>query len=338
MTSPARSAVISFDAALIVLDMNPLASSLCGDRSWHGRSLTDCLDSFASFAPGESDSPERRIRDSEPTLRRYLAQEQVVTLLVGTRVWRAELIALSSDATTQAAGVLSLCEAGAAEDYRDLPLDRIDFRAALSHDLRTPLNAMTGWVHLLAMALPDPPETVARALAGLRRAIDKQRELISERVGPLAAGPPVSAASRADGSPDSASPGLRGCHLLAVDDNPELLDVLSALLVVEGAIVTTAISADQALDCYPAWAAGGGERLLISDLAMPGRDGMSLIRAIRAIELRHRLPRLPAVALSAHGQPGIRRKAIENGFDLFLDKPIDPPVLLRQLCRLVDRC
>lgn len=337
MTSTARSAVISFDAALIVLAMNPLASGLCGGGSWHGRPLADCLDSFARFAPGEPGSPERRIRDSEPALRRYLAQEQAFTLLVGTHAWRAELIAFSSDAATQAAGVLSLREAGDAEDYRDLPLDRIDFRAALSHDLRTPLNAMAGWVHLLAMAQPDPPEMVARALAGLRRAIDRQRELISERVEPLAAGPATPAAAPADGNPDSASPCLRGCHVLAVDDNPDLLDVLSILLAAEGAIVTTAVSAEQALDHYPAWAGRGGERMLISDLAMPGRDGMSLIRAIRTLELHRRLPRLPAVALSAHGQPEIRRQAIENGFDLFLDKPINPPVLLRKLCRLVDR-
>ncbi|HRA79151.1 MAG TPA: response regulator, partial [Burkholderiaceae bacterium] len=74
-----------------------------------------------------------------------------------------------------------------------------------------------------------------------------------------------------------------------------------------------------------------------SDLAMPGRDGFSLIRQIRALERDRRLQRLPAVALSAHGASSVRRRAIEHGYDVFLDKPIDPPVLIDSLRRLLDR-
>ena len=37
------------------------------------------------------------------------------------------------------------------------------------------------------------------------------------------------------------------------------------------------------------------------------------------------------------GMADVRRRAILNGFDLFVDKPIDPPVMLERLRRLLDR-
>ncbi|NLD67682.1 MAG: response regulator [Limnobacter sp.] len=308
-------------------------------------------------------------------------------------------------------GALVLREAGRAEDYRDLALDRVDFLAALSHDLRTPLNAMLGWLHLLSMPKRGP-ELAARAIAGLRQAIEQQQQLLidwadkaradhpeaSQGAGDMPAG--VSGApahpsgarehsEEANGEPfvdadassagqardrrgrksvrinrlvqqhrsnpalgrrprqaslegvpalvDDAGSGLSGVYVLAVDDRPEMLDVLTQVLAADGASIETTTSADDALARYPDWAASGGERLLVSDLAMPGRDGFSLIREIRALERHRRMPRLPAVALSAHGLPDVRRRAIENGYDLFVDKPVDPRVLLGRLHKLLDR-
>ncbi|RPH58603.1 MAG: response regulator, partial [Burkholderiales bacterium] len=199
---------------------------------------------------------------------------------------------------------------------------------------------------------PYDPDSAARAIDGLRRAVEQQRRLIDEK---LARPPPgespraVDAEGSAGGSQRAATSAgqpvdgerqadaLNGVFVLAVDDKPEMLEVLSQVLSADGAVVVTETSADQALARYPQWAAGGGERLLVSDLAMPGRDGFSLIRQIRALERDRHLQRLPAVALSAHGIASVRRRAIEHGYDVFLDKPIDPPVLLDSLRRLIDR-
>lgn len=360
MSSIARSAVITFDAALAVEGMNPPARLLCADRDWHGQALADCLTSFAQLAPAAGagratpgiTAPAVTSASTSATLRLHLRAGTAFTLLIGSRVWRAEITSLSGpiDGTGPAEhrpsagpGVLILREAGEASDYRDLSLERIEFRTALSHDLRTPLNAMAGWIHLLSSTLADPPELAVRALAGLRRAVGRQRELIETRID-RKTGPDTRPANRPAGGLEAASPpdgsscpNLAGCHILAVDDDPDLLDMLSELLAAEGAVVVTADSADSALAHYLDWARKGGERIVISDLAMPGRDGMSLIREIRQIERCHHLPHLPAVALSAHGIPDIRRRALDNGFDLFLDKPIDPPALVKRLCQLVDR-
>ena len=372
MSSTSRSAVILYDSQLRITAMNHAASSLLGGRGWIGRPLSDCL-----AAAG----PQGLGRGPLPDLPDHARSGMSFMLRIGSRAWRGELSAVDADPAAleptesdasgpgpqlAAPGALVLREAGDADDYRDLSLERIDLRAALAHDLRTPLNAMAGWLHLLASPQPRPPEANARAIDGLRRAVERQRSLIEERLdrpasataaqAPVAPSAPTApsapsapsapapsearqplpqAADSVDQAPAQA--GLSGCFVLAVDDHADLLDMLSEVLAADGAAVMTAESGDQALEIYPRWAAGGGERLLVSDLAMPGRDGFSLIREIRALERAHCLPRLPAVALSAHGLADVRRRAIQNGFDLFIDKPIDPPVMLDRLHRLLDR-
>ncbi|WP_187272320.1 response regulator [Zeimonas arvi] len=349
MSSTARSAVVLYDSQLRITGMNRAASRLLGGPEWIGRPLPDCL---AAAGAQAANSQAGRL----PDLAEHARAGMSFMLGIGTRAWRAEVSSLDTGPASEpgapltAPGALVLREAGDVDDYRDLALETLDPRSAIAHDLRTPLNAMAGWLHLLSSPQPRPPEATARAIEGLRRAVEQQRKLIEERLdrpAPAAAGDapaarPDGAKARpggakggdADGAPET---GLRGCFVLAVDDHAELLDMLSEVLAADGASVVTTESVDQALAIYPRWAAGGGERLLVSDLAMPGRDGFSLIREIRALERAQGLPRLPAVALSAHGMADVRRRAILNGFDLFVDKPIDPPAMLERLRRLLDR-
>ena len=333
MSTTARSAVIVFDAAFDVMALNRAAHEFLAGRPAIGRPLAECLASVARLAPGQ-DAPRTPRKPGVRLLRQHLRTGMSLMLMAGERAWRAELSELQATGPdAHALGVMVLRDAGEASDYRDLSLERVDPAAALSHDLRTPLNAMVGWLHLLAAAPDASSAGAARAIEGLRRAIAQQQRLIEERLDRVAGSP----GDPGDETGKSTGSTLHGCHVLAVDDNPDLLGLLAEILAAEGARVVTAGSADQALKLYPAWASGGGERIVVSDIAMPGRDGFALIREIRALEQRRRLPRLPAVALSAHGVPHVRRNAIRNGFDLFLDKPIDPPVLLRRLGDLLDR-
>ena len=72
-------------------------------------------------------------------------------------------------------------------------------------------------------------------------------------------------------------------------------------------------------------------RVLVSDLAMPRHDGYALMLAIRENEARSRVPRLPAIALTAHSREEERRKAIASGFDAVVSKPIESGELLETL-------
>ncbi len=78
--------------------------------------------------------------------------------------------------------------------------------------------------------------------------------------------------------------------------------------------------------------AGGIEPQLIvilSDINMPGMDGLSLLR-----ELKQRWPELPVMTVTAYGDDQRRRLAAEYGAMEFITKPVDLDLFKRQLRQL----
>jgi signal transduction histidine kinase len=121
-------------------------------------------------------------------------------------------------------------------------------------------------------------------------------------------------------------PRLHGLRILVVDDEADSRASVELALKQCGAVVTAVESVANALDAL--------ERepidMLLSDLAMPGEDGFSLVRRVRARE-SEKNSRLPAVALSAYVRAEERAQAENAGFDLHLAKPIEPLALARAL-------
>jgi CheY-like chemotaxis protein len=120
-----------------------------------------------------------------------------------------------------------------------------------------------------------------------------------------------------------------GLRVLLVDDEEDVRDALRLILQHNGMIVTTAASAREAFDLV--------ERMqpdiLLSDVAMPGEDGLSLIRRVRL------LPPgggglIPAAALSAYAAAGDRRRALLAGYQQHVAKPVDPAHLLAVIAKL----
>jgi CheY-like chemotaxis protein len=106
-------------------------------------------------------------------------------------------------------------------------------------------------------------------------------------------------------------------HALVVDDNPDITDMLAAVLRHAGFDVSIANSAQDALEAALA------ERfdVVISDIGMPGMNGYELARALRAVpEYRS----TPLVAVTGFAMYDDRDRAVEAGFDAHLSKPIDP--------------
>jgi signal transduction histidine kinase/CheY-like chemotaxis protein len=121
---------------------------------------------------------------------------------------------------------------------------------------------------------------------------------------------------------------LAGVRILVVDDDADTRDLLAEALGAAGAHVTTAHSARAALDELMSNAAD----VLVSDIGMPGEDGLSLMRQIRAIP--GMLGRIPAIALSAFAHEADRKLAAEAGFQMHLAKPVELSVLEAELVRL----
>ena len=83
-----------------------------------------------------------------------------------------------------------------------------------------------------------------------------------------------------------------GAHILVVDDDEDILRLLSMRLRARGFRVSTVTSAEEGL----ARIAVDPPRAVVSDVRLPGRDGLALFDEVRA---RH--PSLPVILLTAHG-------------------------------------
>jgi CheY-like chemotaxis protein len=97
------------------------------------------------------------------------------------------------------------------------------------------------------------------------------------------------------------------------------------------ATVTTAASAKEALEVLMR------ERhdVLISDIGMPREDGYGLMRQVRKLE--GETGRLPAIALTAYARAEDRLKAIEAGYQLHLEKPVEASTLISMVETLSKR-
>ncbi len=114
----------------------------------------------------------------------------------------------------------------------------------------------------------------------------------------------------------------RGAHLLLVDDDNDLLRLLSMRLRANGYRVSTAESAEVAL----ALLAVEHFALVISDVRLPERDGMTLFDDIRSTN-----PALPVILLTAHGTIPDAVEATSRGVFGYLTKPFDSTALLDKI-------
>lgn len=112
---------------------------------------------------------------------------------------------------------------------------------------------------------------------------------------------------------------------MVVDDNPQNLKLARVALRSEGYDVSTASDAEEALRLLET----SKPRLILTDLQLPGMDGLTLTRKLKADPTRREIV---VVALTAYAMKGDREKALAAGCDGYITKPIDTaalPELLR---------
>jgi PAS domain S-box-containing protein len=131
---------------------------------------------------------------------------------------------------------------------------------------------------------------------------------------------------------EHAAAGLEGARVLVVDDEYDTREVLSVILNRYGAEIRTAASAEEALALLTAWRPDA----LVSDIGMPGEDGYSLIRRLRALPPEQG-GETPAIALTAYAGMHDRQRALSTGFQMHIAKPIEPVGLARVVARLLER-
>ena len=119
-------------------------------------------------------------------------------------------------------------------------------------------------------------------------------------------------------------PGQRQLRVLVVEDSPIGREVLARALPRIDAEVTWAPNGSEALKAFAAQQFD----VILMDLRMPGMDGVTAVREMRASEAASRAPRTPIIVVSAHATPEDKRATFEAGADLHLAKPYDVPSLL----------
>jgi len=124
-------------------------------------------------------------------------------------------------------------------------------------------------------------------------------------------------------------PMLHDITVLVVDDDAEAREIVELMLQTRGARVIACASATEALEVVTAYPPD----VLISDIAMPGRDGLELIRRVR--ELRPQQGgRVPAIALTAYAGPHNSEMTLAAGFQRHMTKPVEPADLITAVAQL----
>ncbi len=107
--------------------------------------------------------------------------------------------------------------------------------------------------------------------------------------------------------------------LLAVDDDPDILRYLQALFAGQYRVLT-ASGADEALQK----AAAQSPDIVLSDVAMPGKDGFELCRSLKSnLQLSH----IPVILVTAMGTVQNQVHGLDIGADAYVTKPFDPDYL-----------
>ena len=117
-------------------------------------------------------------------------------------------------------------------------------------------------------------------------------------------------------------------HILVVDDDREIRDLLARFLTKHGLRVTTAQDGPDMEKALESWSIN----LVVLDLMMPGEDGLSLTRKLRA-----KGSALPIVMLTAMGEDTDRIVGLEMGADDYLAKPFNPRELLARIKAVLRR-
>lgn len=145
--------------------------------------------------------------------------------------------------------------------------------------------------------------------------------------------PVASLATAPAHAPPPSETTLDGVRVLIVEDDPDARDIAARTIADAGGHPVAVATADDALTALATSALELDA--LVSDIGLPGRDGYSLLDAVR------RLPNgkagIPAIAVTAYASPADARKALTHGFIAHLSKPYLPAALVAALRDAVQR-
>jgi PAS domain S-box-containing protein len=125
------------------------------------------------------------------------------------------------------------------------------------------------------------------------------------------------------------SPKLENVRVLIVDDEADARSVLTAIIKQCGAEVLAVATTAEAVEAMESFKPD----VLLSDIGIPGEDGYTLIRKVRALSPEQG-GKIPAVALTAYAREEDRMRALMAGYQSHVAKPVNPAELIAVLTGL----
>ena len=126
---------------------------------------------------------------------------------------------------------------------------------------------------------------------------------------------------------------MNGRKILVVEDNDMNMQLVEYLLEEAGYDIVKATSGEEALSITRNPAVHAPD-LILMDIHLPGMDGLSVVRFMKANE---RTARVPILALTAHAMRGDKDRFLEAGCDGYISKPIDVKTFLSSIEKYLER-
>lgn len=287
-----------------------------------------CLDLPLAPSPGrESAAPSSLagsralVVDDHPISREILVE----TL----QAWSSRVEALAAGAPALAA----IRAADAAQDpyhwvlvdYQMPGLDGLEFARSLLRD--TPLACRPALVLLTAFGQEEVQEAALALKVNAVLCKPVSRSLLRDVLVPPGAPP-----APAEAVPDTAQHPEQLPRVLLAEDNDINQMIAVELMETMGVVVDIANNGQEAIDMLQA-TSPATYGLILMDLQMPVMDGHAATRLIRQDT---RYAGLPIVAMTAHALADIRERALKEGMQGYLTKPIDPDQLFATLSHWLD--
>lgn len=118
-----------------------------------------------------------------------------------------------------------------------------------------------------------------------------------------------------------------GVRVLIVEDDETTRTLMETMLRNFEADVLAVRSVAEAMSKVHAFR----PQIVVTDIAMPGGDGVSLLHELRAVDVS-----APAIAVTGYADPTSRQRVLDAGFDAFVSKPIDPSEFARVMQRTLQ--
>lgn len=122
---------------------------------------------------------------------------------------------------------------------------------------------------------------------------------------------------------------LRGVRVVLVEDDEDARTMLTFGLERHGAKVWAAASAQEAIELVEQVK----PHVMVSDIGLPGEDGYSLMRRVRALRA-DKGGQTPAAAVTAFTEPEDRLRAFDAGYEEYVAKPVEPHRLVALVANL----